>query len=175
MKKTPVLFIIAFLAVQVPAFAEDLNIAVIHTGKVLAVTLAGKQMEAQVQSRTTQLRKEIEKADVAFKAEIETFQRQQSALSLESRRLKEIELKRRQNELKEMFAAFRQADQAARKELTPALVRFLEKASAEYLKGAGYNLVIDHTRGTLAYYDLKFDVTDEVIKHCDKAWKAKGN
>ncbi len=175
MKKIVMLFVVALLLLQAPAFAQELKIAVINTAKVLAVSEPGKHGEALVQERTAKLRTEIEKMDREFKSLFETFKKQQAGLSLENRRLKELELKRKQNELKEMAVAYRQADQAARKELLPPVHRFLEKAASAYLKSSGYNMVIDQTRGSLAYYDPKFDVSDAVIKYCNEQWKAKGN
>ncbi len=175
MKKIVVMLVVAFLMLQAPAFAQDVKIAVINTAKVVAVSNAGKHGESLIRERTAKLRTEIERMDSDFKSLFETFKKQQAGLSVENRRLKELELKRKQNELKEMAGAYRQADQAARKELLPPIHRFLEKAASDYLKNSGYNLVIDQTRGALAYYDKKFDVSDAVIKYCDEQWKAKGN
>lgn len=175
MKKVCMLLVVALLAMQAPAFAQDLKIAVVNTAYVYAKSLAGQSGENQVKQKTSQLMQEIEKSQTAFKSMVDDFQRQQSALSLENRRLKELELKRKQNELKELAAAYRQADQAARKELLPPVNRFLETHASEYLKAQGYTLVIDATRGALAFYDKEFDVSDAVLAYCDDQWKAKGN
>ncbi|MBU1610994.1 MAG: OmpH family outer membrane protein [Proteobacteria bacterium] len=175
MKKILVLLIIAFLALQAPAFAQDLKVAVINTAQVIATSLAGKHGEQQVQAKIAPIRQEFEKMQNEFKSVVESYKKQQAALSVENRQMKEIEIKRRQNELQEMAGAYRQADQAARKELLPPVHRFLEKAASEYLESQKYNLVIDQTRGALAYYDRAFDVSEAVVKYCDEQWKAKGN
>jgi outer membrane protein len=175
MKRIAIVLAFVLVAMQAPAFAQDLKIAVINTAQVVATSEAGKHGEAEVQKKVSKLRAEVEKLEAEFKTLVEDYKRQQAALSVENRRLKELEIKRRQNEIKELYAAYRQADQSARREVLPAIHQFLEQAAAEYLEKQGYTLVIDQTRGALAFYDKVLDVTPDVIKHCDEAWKAKGN
>lgn len=174
-KRITLVLALALLALQAPAFAEDMKIAVINAAQVVATSKAGQYGEQQVQAKVSKLRAEVEKLEGEFKTLVEDYKRQQSALSVENRRLKELEIKRRQSEIKELYAAYRQADQAARRELLPPIHQFIEQAAAEFLEKQGYTMVIDQTRGALAFFDKKLDVTKEVIAHCDEAWKAKGN
>lgn len=174
-KRVSLMLIVALLALQAPAFAQELKVAVVSAAQIFATSEAGKYGEAEVRKKTAKMRAELEKMESEFKSMVEEYKRQQSALSVENRRLKELEIKRSQNEAKELLAAYRQADQAARREILPPINRFLEETAAEYLDQQGYTLVIDQTRGALAFYDRALDVSEEVVAYCDKAWKAKGN
>ncbi len=176
MKKVLLFTVAAVLILQVSAAfaAKDDKFAVINTALIYSETLAGQHGEKQVKGETDKLRTAIEKGQEEYKALVEDFKKKEAALSLESRRLQEIEIKRKQDEIKQLALAFRQADQEARQKFLPEINTFLEKYATEYLDKQGYTMVIDANRGALAFFKKEYEVSKDVIKYCDKKWKSEG-
>ena len=168
-----------------PAVPVQPKIAVIDMNLVLAKSTLGKTYQKTVNDRREQLRAQAEKLRAALEkldTQLNTLQQelqtQRAVLSDEAQEQKELELRRKQRERDQAAQDSQEQYQLAENEAN----RVIEKLNSEFtekitpyiesvVRAHGVNLLFH--RGTVAFSDPSFDISQEVITRVDDAERAK--
>jgi outer membrane protein len=174
MKKVLASALFLLFALQVPAMAQDIKIGVLDMEKYSRESLAGQEVAAQMKTTLEPKVKEIQRVDEEFNRLKEDYIKQSSAYSLEVQNAKKLELKRKGRDIEDMKLEFQRFAKAEEERLTKPVQELMQKVAEEFAKENGYDLLLEmRVSGVLFLNEEKLDITDELVKALDEAWKAR--
>lgn len=158
---------VAALAAPRPASAADLKIGYIITPRLLQETKLGKDSSAKLKAKGEAAEKNLQKKAEDIKKLQEDIQKRMAVLN-DSEKAKlgeeyDKQLKEARRMKEDAQADFDKTRQQVENDMMTKFRSVIEK----FAKDNGYDLILD--AGTLLYISQKADVTDEVIKLCDKS------
>lgn len=175
MRKVLFLAVIMALVLQVPAFAADLKVAVIHMERLKKTSEPGKQIAAELKKKLDPMVRERQRMEDELKQLSEEFKNKSAAYSLDTKREKELELKRRYRDLEDMRRDLQQKAMSEDKALSVPVLEMMQKVAEQYIESNKYDLVFEFQQSGLLYLDKKLDITDALIQEVNKTWKAQGH
>lgn len=174
MRKVFATALFLLFVLQVPALAEDIRIGVLDMEKFSSKSLAGQQIAEQMKTTLEPKVKEIQRLEEDFNRIKEDYIKQSSAYSLEVQNAKKLELKRKGRDIEDMKLEFQRFAKAEEQRLTQPVQALMQKVAEEYAEQNDYDLVLEmRVSGILFINEEKLDITDELIKALDAAWKAQ--
>ncbi|MGE4293588.1 MAG: OmpH family outer membrane protein [Desulfovibrio sp.] len=175
MKKALFFAVILALVLQAPAFAADLKVAVIHMERLKKTSEPGKQIAAQLKTKLDPMVRERQRLENELKQLSEEFKNKSAAYSLDTKREKELELKRKYRDLEDLRRDLQQKAMAEDKALSAPVLEMMQNIAEKYIESKGFELVFEFQQSGLLYLDKSLDITDDLIQEVNKAWKAQGH
>lgn len=159
---------------QVPAFAQDLKIGVVDMERYSKTSLAGQHVAEEMKKALEPKVTELKRLQEELNQLKEDYMKQSSAYSLEVQNAKKLEIKRKTRDLEDMSLEYQRVAKAEEQKLTKPINELMVKVSEDWAKENGYDLILEIRYSGVVYINAeKLDVTDELIKAFDSAWKAQ--
>lgn len=160
------------LVCSTPAMAAG-KVGVANFITLTSQSQAGQEAQKQFQATFGAERSQLEAQAAALNQKVEDFNKQAAALSEKARGERSLELQNLARDLETKGAAFTQRASAFEQNLTSQMQTMLLKASADYAKKNGFDLILDGS--AVLYADTSADVTAGLLEEFNKAWKAQGS
>lgn len=175
MKKVLFLAMIFAIVLQAPAFAADLKVAVIHMERLKKTSEPGKYIAEELKKKLDPMVKERQQLEEELKRLSEEFKNKSAAYSLDTKREKELELKRKFRDLEDLRRDLQQKAIAEDKTMSAPVLELMQQTAQKYIEEHGYDLVFEFQQSGLLYLDKGLDITEPLIEEVNKAWKAQGH
>lgn len=175
MKKVMFLAVLMVIALQAPVFAADLKVAVINMERLKKTSEPGKYVADQLKTKLEPMIKERERLENELKQLSEDFKNKSAAYSLDTKREKELELKRKYRDLEDLRRDLQQKAIAEDKTLSAPVLEMMQKVAEKYIEAHGFTLVFEFQQSGLLYLDKSLDITADLIADVNKAWKEQGH
>ncbi|MEF2146208.1 MAG: OmpH family outer membrane protein [Desulfovibrionaceae bacterium] len=175
MRKVLFLAVALAMVLQVPAFAADLKLAVIHMERLKKASEPGKYITGELKKKLDPMVKERQRLENELKQLSEDFKNKSAAYSLDTKREKELELKRKYRDLEDLRRDIQQKAVAEDKTLSEPVLEMMQQVAEKYIEEQNYDLVLEYQQSGILYLGKALDITDELIKRVNQAWKAKGH
>src|SRR5882672_8045966 len=154
-----------------PAHAADqppvqpVVVLVVDMQRVLQESKAGKTIQSQMQQQISTYQKSLAKQDQELAATQQDLQRQQSILAQDAFALKVKEFEQRVSDASKRAQEAQQTLSDSRNEAVGKVDAAMLQVIDGLAKERGANLIV--SRGAIVMFDLRMDVSDEVIKRLD--------
>jgi outer membrane protein len=155
-----------------PAHAADqplvqpVAVLVVDTQRVLQESKAGKMIQSQMQQQVSTYQKSLAKQDQDLAATQQDLQRQQSMLAQDAFAAKVKEFEQRVADASRRAQEAQQNLAESRNEAVDKVQTVMQQVIEGLTKERGANLILN--RGAVVMFDLRMDVSDEVIKRLDE-------
>ncbi len=155
-----------------PAHAADqpvvqpVVVLVVDMQRVLQESKAGKTIQSQMQQQVSTYQKSLAKQDQDLAATQQDLQRQQSILAQDAFALKVKEFEQRVNDASKRAQEAQQTLSDSRNEAVGKVDTAMLQVIDGLAKERGANLILN--RGAVVMFDVRMDVSDEVIKRLDE-------
>ena len=159
-------------AAGLPAHAADqppvqpVVVLVVDMQRVLQESKAGKTIQSQMQQQVSTYQKSLAKQDQDLAATQQDLQRQQSILAQDAFALKVKEFEQRVNDASKRAQEAQQTLSDSRNEAVGKVDTAMLQVIDGLAKERGANLILN--RGAVVMFDVRMDVSDEVIKRLDE-------
>src|SRR5882757_7603763 len=155
-----------------PAHAADqpvvqpVVVLVVDMQRVLQESKAGKTIQSQMQQQVSTYQKSLAKQDQDLAATQQDLQRQQSILAQDAFALKVKEFEQRVNDASKRAQEAQQTLSDSRNEAVGKVDTAMLQVIDGLAKERSANLILN--RGAVVMFDVRMDVSDEVIKRLDE-------
>lgn len=155
-----------------PAHAADqppvqpVVVLVVDMQRVLQESKAGKMIQSQMQQQVSAYQKNLAKQDQDLAATQQDLQRQQSILAQDAFALKVKEFEQRVSDASKRAQEAQQNLSESRNEAVGKVDTAMLQVIDGLAKERGANLILN--RGAVVMFDVRMDVSDEVIKRLDE-------
>jgi outer membrane protein len=146
--------------------AQNITVMVVDVQALLQDSKAAKMVRAQIEAKRAEYTKEISHEEEVLRAERDTLQRQEAAMTPAELNRKGREFQEKVNELDASVQAKRQALEKSNNDALAKIQQEMLKIIADIAKQRKANLVLQRT--DLVLFDRSFDVTDEVMQKLDE-------
>jgi len=146
--------------------AQNLTVMVVDVQALLQNSKAAKMVRSQIEQKRGEYTKDISHQEESLRAERDTLQRQQAALSPEALNQKGRDFQQKVNDLERNVQGKRQALEKSNGDALQRIQEEMLKIIADIAKQRKANLVFQRT--DLVLFDQAFDVTDEVLQKLDE-------
>jgi Skp family chaperone for outer membrane proteins len=153
-------------AADPPHAPTSVKVIVVDTQRVIHESKAGKAIEAQLQQRFAAYQKDFAKQEAELKSNRQALQKQQSILAQDAFTAKAKEFDMHVGEVGRSEKQAQRALLIAQNEAMAKEIGAIREILEEIAKKRGANLVLD--RAAVMFFDVAFDVTDEVLKRLDE-------
>lgn len=174
MKKT--LLSLALALASTPAFAGDFHAAYVDLQRAVQEVDEGKAAMVRLRGVVDAKQKALEKEQEALKKEGDAFEKQAPTMTEEVRNKKGQELQQKLVDFRQRFDSGRaELANLERKELS-AIAPKLEALLGQIAQREGLTMVFDKSSSGLAWAPTSLDLTNELIRAYNQAYKvdAKG-
>jgi outer membrane protein len=175
MKKVLFLAMIFAMVLQAPAFAADLKVAVIHMERLKKTSEPGKHIAEELKKKLDPMVQERQRLENELRQLSEEFKNKSAAYSLDTKREKELELKRKFRDLEDLRRDLQQKAIAEDKAMSAPVLELMQQTAEKYIETHGYDLVFEFQQSGLLYLDKELDITEPLIEEVNQAWKAQGH
>ena len=149
------------------AWADDFKVAYVNVGKLFdayertkasesVLEKKGKQKEAEMEGRVTELKKLRESLEL---------------LNDKAREAKARDIEAKADELKRFRANTSRDLRSERDEIAEGILKEIQAVVADYGKSNGFSLILDER--TMLYGQATYDATDEILGVLNSRYKAK--
>lgn len=173
MKKTISILIVAFLVLSVTCASAAEKIGFINMKQVLILSDAGKEAGIEFKKVFQKTRDQIQTKEAKLKKLKENLEKQRPVLTESAMKEKEFEYQKKLRDYKRFVADSNANIKRMDKELSQKLIPEILKAVSAIGKKEGYTMILDVSAGSMAYHSRAKDITKNVIKEFDKAYKSK--
>jgi outer membrane protein len=155
-----------------PAHAADqptvqpVVVLVVDMQRVLQESKAGKMIQSQMQQQVSSYQKSLAKQDQDLAATQQDLQRQQSILAQDAFAIKVKEFEQRVADASKRAQEAQQNLSESRNEAVGKVDSAMLQVIDGLAKERGANLILN--RGAVVMFDVRMDVSDEVIKRLDE-------
>ena len=161
-KKIIAVMIVAAFVISPSALAKELKIGYMNMRTIFAEYDKIKKYNTELESKDAEIRKEIEQKT----EDLRKLRDEMELLSDKAKKVKEPEFEKKVRDLEE-FRRRKVEEFVSRKdEMFKQIREDIIKVAGEYAKKSGYDLVADEA--AFIYFDVKYDLTKEVIKELNK-------
>ncbi|MBC8246955.1 MAG: OmpH family outer membrane protein, partial [Deltaproteobacteria bacterium] len=162
------------LAVAAPSWAVDIaKIGVVDFQKVLSVSNAGKQAQAEINKQGKAMEEDLKKKGSEIEEIKKRLERETLVMSKENREEKEREFRIKLND----FKMLKQKYAGDFKRMEKRLVNRIQKAIFELVeemgKKEGFLLIVEKREGGVLYYPSTIDITDRLIQNYNELFIQK--
>lgn len=171
MKKVLIAVLMAMLLVPCLSYAADMKIAIVDMEILYKNSEPGKHVRAELQKRLEPMHKELERLKTELKRLTEEFKNQAAAYSLDTKRAKELEIKRKYRDLEDMDRAYKQKALTDEKTISEPVKQMMEDTIQKYIDKNGYNLVLEAKMAGVMYMDENFNITGQLVQEVNQVWK----
>lgn len=162
----------ALVLVATAASAGEFKAAYVDIQRAVMEVDEGKAAKARLQTLADAKQKAFEKEQVALKAEVDAYQKQQSTMADSARSAKEQELQKKTYEFAQKAEKLRaEIADSERKELATIFPR-MEQLLGQIAQREGLTMVFDRSGSGLAYAPPSLDLTNELIRMYNAQYKA---
>jgi len=154
-----------------PLWANNFKIAIIDMQKALNLCEAGKEAKAKLQKKFEKMKKDLEARQKELEKLKQDLEKQSLMLSLDAKRDKEREYKRKLRDFQDLYQDYKQEMARAEYEAIQPILRDLQQVAEEIRKKEGYLIVFEKNNAGIVCYEHGIDITDEVIKLYNAEWK----
>jgi outer membrane protein len=159
------------VAAGLPAHAADQPgvqpvVLVVDMQRVLQESKAGKMIQSQMQQQVSSYQKNLAKQDQELAATQQDLQRQQSILAQDAFAIKVKEFEQRVADASKRAQEAQQNLSESRNEAGGKVDNAMLQVIDGLAKERGANLILN--RGAVVMFDVRMDVSDEVIKRLDE-------
>ena len=159
---------------SVQAYGADVaKIGTFDFQRVLDVSSAGKEAQAQLQKQAKQMEADLKSKGAEIEESRKQFEREPLVMNKEMKDSKEREMRIKLN----VFKQLQQRDTGVARELQFRLMGQirgdLEKIVQEMGKKGGYLLIMERKEAGVIYTPSKIDISDELIKQYNAQWAQK--
>src|SRR5258708_36683799 len=141
-------------------------VLVVDMQRVLQESKAGKMIQSQMQQQVSTYQKSLAKQDQDLAATQQDLQRQQSILAQDAFALKVKEFEQRVNDASKRAQEAQQTLSDSRNEAVGKVDTAMLQVIDGLAKERGANLILN--RGAVVMFDVRMDVSDDVIKRLDE-------
>jgi outer membrane protein len=150
------------------AVADELRIGVVDLQKALQSVDEGKKAKSSLEKEFNEKKKKIEDEEKALQAATEEFRKKSAVLSEDARNRKQAELQERIAKYREMFGKAQFDIQNRERELTEPIINKLRETVKKIAEGENYTIVLERNENAVIYHLSKDDLTDKVISAYNK-------
>jgi len=172
MKKIVLLTLALFLFAG-SAVAAELKIGFFNMNDVALECDAYKDAQKRIQGAHTAEQQAIEKQGQELQKKVDAFNAQASALSVEAREERNLELMRLSRDFDDRKNAFIRKVSAAENRARDEIARAIVLASIDYGKRNRYSVIQDSNTAGAMYVDASIDITADILKETNRIWKEK--
>jgi outer membrane protein len=166
--------VILLFCLGTPVQAQSFPVGVFDLQKALGDSKKGQEAEKKLAAKFDSYKKDLEKKVKELEKRKNELDKLEATLSPDAKD-KNAELNKRKMELSRDVAAHYEAEQQAAEEMQKAsteamtpLIEKTEKIVRDLAKERGFVLVLEISRGGIAYYDGALDITAEITKGLNK-------
>jgi outer membrane protein len=145
---------------------QPVAVLVVDMQRVLQESKAGKMIQSQMQQQVTTYQKTLAQQDQELAATQQDLQRQQSILAQDAFAVKVKEFEQRVSEASKRAQEAQQTLSESRNEAVSKVDSAMLQVINGLAKERGANLIVN--RGAVVMFDVRMDVSDEVIKRLDE-------
>jgi outer membrane protein len=142
------------------------SLPVVDMQRVLQESKAGKMIQSQMQQQVSSYQKNLAKQDQELAATQQDLQRQQSILAQDAFAIKVKEFEQRVADASKRAQEAQQNLSESRNEAVGKVDNAMLQVIDGLAKERGANLILN--RGAVVMFDVRMDVSDEVIKRLDE-------
>lgn len=161
--------VVAPLVAGTAAAQTDLKIGYVVTHRLLAETKAGQAAAEKLKTRLGSARKGLEEKAKEIQELEEDIQRRRMVLSDEEKKKVATEHERQMKEARRMREDIQAELKKVEAEVMEEVNILLREVIEDFGEAEGYDLILD--AGALIYVSDKADLTPQLIKAADKAYK----
>ena len=169
LKVTVILCCVYLLAT--PLWASNFKIAIIDMLKALNQCEAGKEAKAKLQKKFEKMKKDLEARQKELEKLKQELEKQSLMLSLDAKRDKEKEYKRKLRDFQDLYQDYKQEMARAEYEAIQPILRDLQRVAEKIRKKEGYLIVFEKNNAGIVCYEHGIDITDKVVKLYNAEWK----
>ncbi len=173
MKKTIGILIVAFLVLSGTYATAAEKIGFINMKQILILSDAGKEAGVDFKKAFQKIRDQIQTREEKLKKLKENLEKQRPVLTESAMKEKELEYQKKFRDYKRFVEDSNAEIQRMDKELSQKLIPEILKVVSTIGKKEGYTMILDVSAGGMAYHSKAKDITKNVIKEFDKAYKSK--
>jgi outer membrane protein len=145
---------------------QPVAVLVVDMQRVLQESKAGKMIQSQMQQQVSTYQKTLAQQDQELAATQQDLQRQQSILAQDAFAVKVKEFEQRVGEASKRAQEAQQTLSESRNEAVSKVDSAMLQVINGLAKERGANLIVN--RGAVVMFDVRMDVSDEVIKRLDE-------
>ncbi len=154
-----------------PIWASNFKIAIVDMQKALNMCEAGKVAKARLQKKFEKMKKDLDARQKELEKLKQELEKQSLMLSLDAKRDKEREYKRKLRDFQDLYQDYKQEMTRAEYEAIQPILRDLKRIAEEIRKKEGYLVVFEKNSAGIICYEHGIDITDKVIKLYNAEWK----
>jgi outer membrane protein len=145
---------------------QPVTVLVVDMQRVLQESKAGKMIQSQMQQQVSTYQKTLAKQDQELAATQQDLQRQQSILAQDAFAVKVKEFEQHVKDASKRAQEAQQTLSESRNEAVGKVDTAMLQVIDGLAKERGANLIVN--RGAVVMFDVRMDVSDEVIKRLDE-------
>lgn len=170
MKKLALIFV--SLMVSATAFAE-FKIAVVDMQQALQTVSAGKAAKKKLEKEFKKKQDEFKKKENGLKKMKDELEKKALAFTEEQKRKKAIEFNQKMMAFREEVGRSQQSIALRERELTLPIITELRNQVGILAKAKSYSIVLERSEQSVMFAQKKYDITGDLVKAFEKAWKKK--
>ncbi len=149
-------------------FAEDSEIAVVDTQKIITESIIGKAAKSNMESQVKKAQAKLAAMKVEFDKQRGELEKQASILSSSALQARREELEKKQLEFQKEYQDIQEKLAKANEKEIGKVVSQVNEVVDDLVDERGYKFVFERDRQTVLYASDKIDITEEVRKTLDK-------
>jgi outer membrane protein len=159
------------LGVVQPSLAKELKFGVVNIQDVLDSIEEGKKAKSEMEKTILNRKRELESKQKEYKKMEDEYEKQKLILSPDALEKKRKALEDKKAELQKYYLTAQQEMQKKELQLTGDILKRIKAVVEKIGKEGKYSFIWEKNEGGLVYYQGAHDVTKEVIKQYNKAYK----
>ena len=174
-KLIKMLSVILFICVfGVQAYGADVaKIGTIDFQRILDVSTAGKDAQAQLNKQAKQMEADLKSKGAEIEESQKQFEREALVMNKEMKDTKEREMRIKINDFKQLQQRYTGVARELQFRLVGQIRKNLDEIVKEMGKKEGYLMILERKEAGIIYMPSKIDITDNVIKQYNAQWAKK--
>ncbi len=168
-------FMIFFLVTAIPmsVLAANVKIGYINLQEVIAKSEPGQKAMKELQQKFEGMKKDLDKQKKEIEELQAGLQKQNLVLSQDAKMDKKLEFKRRVRDYQDLLQNYQVRMKQEEQRLSTPILQQLISIIKTYGKKNNYTMLFDSTSSGLLYADDTSDLSEEIIKELNQAWKKR--
>lgn len=168
-------FMILFLVTAIPmsVLAANVKIGYINLQGVIAKSEPGQKAMKELQQKFEGMKKDLDKQKKEIESLQAGLQKQNLVLSQDAKMDKELEFKRRVRDYQDLLQNYQVRMKQEEQRLSTPILQQLISIIKTYGNKHNYTMLFDSSTSGLLYADDASDLSDEIIKELNQAWKKR--
>ena len=163
--------ILAVFVFSVPAYAKELKLGYVNLQRALMESDAGKAAREKLKKDAEVKETELTEQQTELKALNDDIEKKADVWNEETRRAKEIELRKKGQEFQDKYVQYEQELNLKEKETIEEIIKGLSVTVKDIARKDGYDYIFEKAAGGILVAPDGDDLTDKVIESFDKSSK----